>query len=219
MLLLATGVNRLLSIDNKSTNFYSYENVKINLKQVKSMNLRVDYIITYKEDDTKDIFHKYSTSLDENEIKNIHKFLEEASESEYYNIEMVSYMLFDQQKVELFHSTRYLKLPSNYSVNENLLARLESYGLDDFQYKNLLKLKGKVYTDRAKFYEDVISFAKLKDSQWAKDNIVSLGVDANTAKFLSYLKPEDSENLIIDKEIEKSISELTQAYESYEAIE
>ena len=217
--LLATGVNRLLSIDKKVKNFYTYKNIKINLNQVKSLRLRVDYIITYKEDDSKDIFHKYSTALNEQEIKNINTFLEEAKKSEYYSVEITTYMLFDTQKIELFHSPRYLKLPNKYSVNTNLLRELQSYGIDDFQYQNLLKLKDKIYTDRVKFYEDVISFAKLKDSSWAKKYIINLGVDANTALFMAHIESKDSENLMSEDALKNSVSELMGAYEVYEAIE
>jgi hypothetical protein len=181
--------------------------------------LKVDYIITYKEDSEKDIFSKYTTSLDENEIQNIHTFLENVSQSDYYNVEIVSYMLFDEKRLELFHSPRYLKLPSSYKVNKELLSTLQEYGVDDFQYKNLLKIEDKIYTDRTSFYKDVISFAKLKESQWLRNNIIRLGVDSKTAEFLENVDFKESEKLIGEKEIKESMSHLLDAYKSYEAIE
>jgi hypothetical protein len=217
--LLAIGVNKLLSLDKKATNFYTYKNIKINLQQVKSVKIRVEYIITDKEDDTKNIFKKYTTSLNENEINNIDTLLKEAQKSEYYNIEIATYMLFDTQKIELFHSPRYLKLPTHYSVNKNFLRELQSYGIDDFQYKNLLTLKDKIYTDRGKFYEDVINLAKLKDSPWARKHIINLGVDTSSVLFMQNIEAEDTENLMSVAALKATIVKLAASYKVYEAIE
>ncbi len=215
LVILIIGVNKLINIDKTESKFYEYNNMKINLAQVKVIRPRLDYIITYKEDANIDIFRKYSTSLNTKEIENIKGFLELASTSEFYNIEIVTYMMFDKQKVELYHSPRYIKHPETYSVNEDLLSQLSAYGLDGLQYNNLMKLKDIVYDDVNKFLDDVVSYAKLKKSNWSKENIPKLGLGSNANKFMKNIDTKIAEKSISEDDIKKILEQMKESHEAY----
>jgi len=214
-LILVIIIIVMLDLQDKPSMFYEYKDSKINLTQVKKIEPRVDYIITLKEDKSRDIFRKYSTPLNEKEIKNIEAILSLAQKSEYYNVEIIAYMMLDAQKVDLYHSNRYVKRVSNYSVNENLLDTLSNYGLDDFQYSNLEKLKGVVYEDSIKFLDDVVAYAKLKKSGWSEDNIPTLGLGTDGIKFMKNIPQEVADNNLSNDDIKGIVGSLNNAYSMY----
>ena len=215
LVIFIIGVTKSINIDKNESKFYEYKNMKINLAQVKVIRVRVDYIITYKEDENVNIFRKYSTSLNADEIGKIKGFLELAKTSEFYNIEIETYMLFDKQKIELYHSPRFLKHAATYSVNENLLSQLSAYGLDSFQYDNLVKIKDVVYDDANKFFGDVISYAKLKNSNWAKEHIPKLGLGSNANKFMRNIDMKVAQNSVDEEEIKNMIQDMQESYNKY----
>ncbi len=204
--------------EKKDRFFFEYKNTKINLNQVKKIVPKVDYIITYKEDNSTDVFRKHSTLLNEKEIKNIEAALKMAIKSDFYNVEVLSYMMLDNEKVVLSHSSQYLKKATHYSVNDNLLQELRKYGLDDYQYKNLLQLKDKVYEDSQTFFNDVISYAKLRKMRWVEENIPQLGLQPNGAKFMQILADDAVENEITEKDIQTIIKDLQNSYAVYVGI-
>jgi len=218
LVILIVGVNKLINIEKHEAKFYEYNNMKVNLAQVKVVRARVDYIITYKEDNNIDIFRKYSTSLNAQELENIKGFLELAKKSEFYNVEIETYMLFDKQKIALYHSPHFLKHATTYSVNENLLSQLSAYGLDGFQYKNLTKIKDVVYDDVNKFFDDVISYAKLKKSNWSQENIPRLGLGSNANKFMRNVNMQVAQKSMSDEDIKAIIKEMQESYEVYAGI-
>lgn len=218
LIILIVGVTKFISIEKNESNFYEYKNMKINLEQVKMVEAKVDYIITYKEDDNIDIFRKYSTPLNSNEIANIEGFLSLAKTSEFYNVEIVTYMLFDKQKIELYHSPRFLKHATTYTVNENLLSQLSVYGLDEFQYKNLTKIKNVVYDDANKFFNDVLAYAKLKNSNWSQEHIPKLGLSANANKFMSSVDMKVEQKSLNDENIKAIINNMKESYGTYNGI-
>lgn len=215
LIVLTVGVVKISNMGKSESNYYEYNNMKINLAQIETIKPRVDYIITYKEDANIDIFRKYSTSLNIQEIENIRGFLKLAQKSEFYNVQIVAYMMLDTHKVELYRSQHYLKYPATYSVNDDLLSRLSGYGLDDFQYKNLLKLKDIVYKDVNKFFDDVVSYAKLKKSNWAKENIPELGRGANANKFMQNIDSKLEEKSLTLEDIEEIVESMKDAHEKY----
>jgi len=219
VILLIVITSKLINMESEESQFYEYKNSKINLKQVKKIIPRLEYIITYKEDDNIDVFRKYTTPLNPKEIKNVESFLYLAQKSEFYNVEVISFMLFDDEKIPLYHSQRFLKSPANYSVNENMLSKLSSYGLDDMQYENLKQLKKKVYNDANVFFEDVISYAKIKRSEWSQENIPKLGLGLNAEKFLSTLSDGVEQRELTKKEILDIVKELKKSYKQYDGIE
>ena len=219
VILLIVITSKLINMESEESQFYEYKNSKINLKQVKKIIPRLEYIITYKEDDNIDVFRKYTTPLNPKEIKNVENFLYLAQKSEFYNVEVISFMLFDDEKIPLYHSQRFLKSPANYSVNENMLSKLSSYGLDDMQYENLKQLKKKVYNDANVFFEDVISYAKIKRSEWSQENIPKLGLGLNAEKFLSTLSDGVEQRELTKKEILEIVKELKKSYKQYDGIE
>ena len=218
LVILIVGVAKLVSIDKNESKFYEYNNVKINLAQVKEIRARVDYIITYKEDDNIDIFRKYSTHLNAAEIESIKGFLTLAKTSEFYNVEIETYMLFDKTKIGLYHSPRFLKHATTYSVNENLLSKLSAYGLDGFQYNNLTKIKDVVYDDVNKFFDDVVSYAKLKKSNWSQQNIPKLGLGSNANKFMSKVDMKITEKTLTDEDIKVIVKDMQDSYGVYNGI-
>jgi hypothetical protein len=218
LIIIGMGVNELSKINAKATTFYEDKDKKINLKLVKHIVPKVDYIITYKEDKNVDIFRKYSTTLNENEIKNIQSFLELAQNSAFYNVEIIAYMKLDDVTVELFHSKQYLKKAEVYSVNDNMLAILRSYGIDDFQYKSLAKLKDKIYEDSKTFYEDVVAYARLKKDAWSEQNIPLLGLGDNGIKFMHNIDKDAVDLALTQEEISLTCDGLKEAYYEYERI-
>lgn len=218
LLALSIGVFKLVDQANDRGVFYEYKDSKINLLQVKQIKPRVSYYATFAEDKTEDINRKYSTTFNIDEIKNIKKFLTVAKDSEFYNIEIVAYMMFDGREVELYKSDRFFKYAGQYSVNDNLLITLKNYGIDDFQYNNLVSIKDKIYTDKESFVNDVVMYAKLNNGSWTKENIPKLGLGKNGLKFMNGISDEIKENHLIDEDIEIIISSLQKALDSYEEI-
>ncbi len=215
---LSVGAFKLDDKSESKTNFYEYQNSKINLLQVKHITPRVSYYATLAEDNTEDINRKFSTILHKEEIRNIKEFLRLAKNSEFYNIEIVAYMMLDEIEVELYKSDRYFKYAGQYSVNDYLLETLDNYGIDEFQYKNLLALKGKIYTNRDKFVDDVVMYAKLKKGSWTDTNIPELGLGENGIKFMNGVSNEITENHLSDEDINNIISSLEKALNVYEGI-
>jgi len=215
LILLFIAVDKLSIIAVKESPFYEYNGNKINLNMVKTVRPRIDYIITYQEDDYSDLFHKYSTVLDENEINNIKKFLELAQKSEFYSVKINAYMMLDKEKIVLYNSEDFLKSPSKFVVDDYFLNTLRKEGLDEFQYKNLLKIKSIIYDDSKKFFEDVISYAKLKDSIWMRDHIASLGRSSKANKFMSHIPKELKTKELKSIDIEDVVHSLKNAYSQY----
>ena len=215
---LTVGVYKLNEKRGCKANFYEYKNSKINLLQVKRITPRVSYYATLAEDKTEDINRKFSTTFHKNEIQNIKEFLELAKNSEFYNIEIVAFMMFDNKEIALYKSGRFFKYAGQYSVNDYLLETLDNYGIDEFQYKNLSALKGKVYTDRDKFVEDVVMYAKLKKGSWTDENIPKLGLGQNGIKFMNDVSQELKENHLEDEDINTIVSNLEKALNVYEDI-
>ena len=218
LIVLSIGVFKLVEKDKSKTYFYEYENSKINLLQVKKITPRVSYYATLAEDKTEDINRKFSTVFHKKEIQNIKEFLTLAKNSEFYNIEIVAFMMFDNKEIELYKSDRYFKYAGQYSVNDYLLETLDNYGIDEFQYKNLSALKGKVYTDRDKFVDDVVMYAKLKKGSWTDENIPKLGLGKNGVKFMNGVSNEIKENHLQDEDINNIILNLEKALNVYEEI-
>jgi len=218
LVFVIAGVGELVQMNQKAITFYEYQDKKINLKLVKHIVPKVDYIITYKEDKNVDIFRKYSTTLNEQEIKNIQNFLELAQKSAFYHVEIIAYMKFDDTKIELFHSKQYLKKATEYSVNDSMLSILSSYGIDDFQYNNLAKIKDKIYEDSTAFYEDVVAYAKLKKDTWSEQNIPLLGLGDNGIKFMYNIDKEAEDLMLTQEEISLTSQALKDAYLEYERI-
>ena len=212
--LLTVGVYDIV----KKTNFYEYKNSKINLLQVKKINSRVSYYATLAEDKTEDINKKFSTTLNRGEIENIKSFLIAAKNSNFYNIEIVAFMMLDEIRVELYKSDKFIKYAGQYSVNDYLLKTLENYGVDDFQYNNLLTIKDKVYTDKDKFVNDVVTYAKLKKGSWSQENIPKLGLGKKGVKFMDDSINEIKEKHLTDEDIKIIILNLEKALNTYEEI-
>jgi len=217
VLLLSISVTtyNLVNQEKHSSNFFEYQDTKINLLQVKKVHPRVSYYATLSSDSIYDINKIYSTTLNTKEIKNIEKFLKLSKSSEFYNIEIRAFMMFDDQEIELFKSKNYTKFAKTYSINPYLLETLKIYGLDDFQYKNLLKIKDKKYTSKEKFIEDVLSFARMKRSNWSEKNIPILGLGEKGAKFMHNISEDEVENLIDDSKISEILNELNNSQEKY----
>ena len=216
---LSVGVFKLEDKAKSKTNFYEYKNSKINLLQVKRITPRVSYYATLAEDRTEDINRKFSTIFHKEEINNIREFLEVAKNSDFYNIEIVAYMMLDDIEVELYKSDKFFKYAGQYSVNDYLLETLDNYGIDEFQYKNLSTLKGKIYTDKDKFVDDVVMYAKLKKGSWTDENIPKLGLGQNGIKFMNGVSHEIKESHISDENIEDIILNLQKALNVYEEIQ
>jgi len=219
LVLLSVGVFKLVEKSDTKTNFYEYKNSKINLLQVKRITPRVSYYATLAEDKNEDINKKFSTIFHKKEIENIKEFLTLAKNSHFYNIEIMVYMMFDDTEIELYKSDKYFKYAGQYSVNDNLLKTLDNYGIDEFQYSNLSSLKGKIYTDKNKFIDDVVMYAKLKKGSWTDINIPKLGLGKNGIKFMNGLAEELKENHLQDEDIDKIIMNLEAALNHYEGIE
>jgi len=217
LIMLGALIVGVFNLDEK-TNFYEYKNSKINLLQVKKIDAKVSYYATLAEDRSEDINKKFSTTFNRAEIKNIQSFLTVAKNSKFYNIEIVAYMMFDEIRVELYRSDRYIKYAAHYSVNDYLLKTLENYGIDDFQYNSLLTLKDKVYTDKDKFVDDVVSCAKLKKGSWSQENIPKLGLGKKGLKFMDNVAHEINEKHLSDEDIESIVLNLQKALRTYEEI-
>lgn len=207
------GVFCLNEINKKVSNFYEYKNEKINLTQVKQIRPRVDYMITLSQDKNEDMHRVYSTSLNEKEIQKIQKFIEMSKESAYYDIKIDAYMMFDNKKIELYESKRYIKLPSKYTITQHMLDVLRSYGLDEYQYKNLFKYKSKEFNDKDDFVDFVIDRAKIKRSDWLVSKIISLGIGFKEKVFMSKMRI-DAKDLLLEDEDEVTES-LRSAYDKY----
>ena len=218
LIVLSVGVFKLNEKSQSKTNFYEYKNSKINLLQVKRITPRVSYYATLAEDKTEDINRKFSTIFHKKEIHNIKEFLELAKNSKFYNIEIVAYMMFDDIEVQLYKSESFFKYAGQYSVNDYLLETLHNYGIDEFQYKNLSALKGKMYTDEKKFVDDVVMYAKLKKGSWTDENIPKLGLGQNGVKFMDGVSQEIKENHLRNEDIQNIILNLQNALNIYEEI-
>lgn len=205
----------LVGMNKKGGNFYTYKDTKINLLQVKKIHPRVSYYATLSSDSLPEINKLFSTTLNDKEIQNIEKFLKLSQDSEFYNIEIQAFMMFDDQKIELYKSPTYTKYARKYSVNPYLLETLKIYGLDDFQYANLLKIKDKIYTSKEKFLEDVLTYARLKHSHWSEKNIPILGLGEKAAKFMHNVDTNEKENLLDVKGISEILHGLKEANEKY----
>jgi len=218
LVLLVIAVNLLSGVNKQKSSFYEYEGKKINLYLVKNIVPRVDYIITYKEDKVDDIFRKYSTILNEEEIENIENFLELAQKSDFYSVKVIAYMLFDGENIKLYNSAHFLKQPNKYVVGDRLLSRLKSYGLDEFQYESLLKLRGIVYKDKEKFLEDVLASAHLKDTEWLRESIVQLARDSKANAFMRNVSDGVEDKELSSDAIHNIVTGLKEAYRNYNGI-
>lgn len=219
--ILATVILGLLclkAIDTKLVNFYEHDNKKINLAQIKYINSRVDYIATLSQDKSEDMNRKYSTHFDINEISKIEKILEISKKSDFYDIKIDAYMMFDNEKINLFQSKRYVKLPTNFKVNPHMLSTLKTYGIDDYQYQNLLKLQDQSFTNREDFVNTVIDRAKLKKNDWLVTNIALLGVGQKESDFLKNIDSTTAETILDKSEISTVIDSLKSSYDKYSGI-
>ncbi|MFA6195986.1 MAG: hypothetical protein WC656_05035 [Sulfurimonas sp.] len=212
------GLLCLKSIDTKLVNFYEHDNKKINLAQIKYITSRVDYIATLSQDKSEDMNRKYSTHFDMNEISKIEEILELSKKSDFYDIKIDAYMMLDNEKINLFQSKRYVKLPTNFKVNPHMLSTLKTYGIDDYQYQNLLKLQDQSFTSREEFVNTVIDCAKLRKNDWLITNIALLGVGQKESDFLKNIDSNTTEIVLDKSEISTVINSLKSSYDKYTGI-
>lgn len=212
---LIIGLFRLSDIDEKLTNFYQYDNKKINLAAVKYIQPRVDYVATLSQDKDEDFNRKYSTHFDMNEISKIEKFLTLSKESDFYDIQINAYMIFDNEKINLFQSKRFVKLPSKYKVTPYMIGKLNGYGLDEYQHQNLTKLQEQVFSKKDEFVNTVIDRAKLRKSDWLVTNIALLGVGQKESNFLKNIENDTPETLLEKNDVKEIISSLKAAHDNY----
>jgi len=210
--------NTLDGINKNTKKFYAYDKGKINLQQVKKIHPRVEYYATLSQDKNLDLYKKYSTHFDIDEIDNINSFLATTHNSKFYNIEITAFLLFDNERVNIYRSKRYLKLPSNYTVSDYMLNILKMYGVDDYQYAQLEKLKGQLLASKKEFTAKIVSVAKLNNNDWVVKNVPILGLGEKAAKFLKEIDQEAQENLLSDDEIKTLIEDLKSAYSKYTEI-
>ena len=215
---ILVGLLSLKAINAKLINFYEYDNKKINLAQIKYINSRVDYIATLSQDKSEDMNRKYSTHFDMNEISKIEKILEISKKNDFYDIKIDAYIMFDNEKINLFQSKRYIKLPTNFKVNSHMLNTLKTYGIDDYQYQNLLKLQEQSFTNREDFVNTVIDRAKLKKNDWLITNIALLGVGQKESDFLKNIDSNATQMLLDKNEISTVIDSLKSSYDKYAEI-
>lgn len=201
------------------TRFYEYEGKKINLIQVKEIEPRVDYMIAYDKSSDLDTFYRHSQQITEKEIASLNEILQKAQKSDFYEIEFLVYLLFDDQKIVLYHSPLFFKAVKHYSVNDNMLQTLKNYGIDEYQHKGIASIKGQVYQDKERFIDDVVHLGKLKKSEWSKKNIPLLGMDQRAAAFTKQLDGNEHEKLLQDEDREKIIQALQRAYQTYMSIQ
>jgi len=206
VVLLIGSLYILIEINKKSSNFYELENSKINLAMVKHLRIKVDYSVTLAE---------HSTYLNPQEIQNIENILLKASSNEFYAIHIKSYFMFDDEKVILFDSKKYLKKPSIYRVSKNMLEKLKIYGLDDAQYNNLLLLKDKDFRNKEEFISTVIEHAKLTRDNWTQENIPLLGMNKFALALLETLDESATEMILKEEDITEILKSLNNAYKQY----
>ncbi|MCX6075387.1 MAG: hypothetical protein NTW78_00700 [Campylobacterales bacterium] len=215
LIALIIGLFRLSGIDEKLTNFYQYDNKKINLTAVKFIQPRVDYVATLSQDKDEDFNRKYSTHFDLNEISKIEKFLKLSKQSDFYDIQINAYMMFDNEKINLFQSKRFVKLPSKYKVTPYLIGKLNGYGLDEHQHQNLTKLQEQVFSKKDEFVNTVIERAKLRKSDWLVTNIALMGVGQKESNFLKNIENDTPETLLEKNDIKEIISSLKAVHDNY----
>ncbi len=218
LVVLVVGLFFLKSINQKSTNFYEYEKSKINLTNVKYIQERVDYIATLSQDEERELHRKYSTHLNEEEIEKIEKILDLSKTSDFYDIQINAYMLFDNEKVAQFQSKRFTKLPSHYKVTPYMVNKLQGYGLDDYQHQNLTKLQEQLFTNRAEFVNTVIDRTKLRRSDWLVTNITLLGVGQKESQFLKNIDGNATDVLLEESDIKEIVNALKNAHSTYAGI-
>ena len=126
--------------------------------------------------------------------------------------------MFDNEKINLFQSKRYIKLPTNFKVNSHMLNTLKTYGIDDYQYQNLLKLQEQSFTNREDFVNTVIDRAKLKKNDWLITNIALLGVGQKESDFLKNIDSNATQMLLDKNEISTVIDSLKSSYDKYAEI-
>jgi len=199
-------VSNIYSLLENKSNFYEYNNTKINLLQVKKISTKVTYSDSNKH---------YNAILSEKEIMNIEKFLLQTSKKKFYNIQLSIFFNFDNQVIQLYQSPRYLKLPKIYTINPYMLETLKSYGLDDFQYKSLQKLQDKEYKDKKKFADDVITFARLKRNAWSENYIPLLGLGKDAHRFMQNIQENAKEHKMKVEDINIIMLELHKARNKY----
>jgi hypothetical protein len=212
---LVLGLFCIKGINAKLSNFYEYENKKINLSSVKNIQVRVDYIASLSQDKSEDIHRKYSTHFTMQEVEKIEKILELSKESDFYDIQISTYMMFDNEKINLFQSKRYIKLPTHFKVNPFLLSTLKTYGIDDYQYQNLSKLQEQVFNNKDEFVNTIIERAKLRRSDWLVANLELLGAGEKESEFLKNMESNATQLLLDDDEIDTIITSLKSAYDNY----
>jgi len=199
--------------------FYEYRGTKINLLQVHKIEPKISYRISSPDDNFENINKQYNVQFNTNEINKIVKLLKVISSKSYYNIEIIAYMIFDKRQIELYRSKHYIKYPQYYSVNEYLLETLRAYGIDDFQYNSLLKIKGIKYKSRNKFIEEVVSYGKLKRGRWSDTEIPRLGLNRKGDRFVQTLEDNLQENILTQKDRTSIIEGLEDAYKAYLGIQ
>lgn len=199
-------ISNIYSLLENKSNFYEHNNTKINLLQVKKISTRVVYSDSNKH---------YNAALSEEEIMNIEKFLLQTSKKKFYNIQLSISFNFDNQVIQLYQSPRYLKLPKTYTINPYMLETLQTYGLDAFQYKSLQKLQDKMYKNKKKFVDDVITFARLKRNAWSENLIPLLGLGKDAHRFMQSIQENEKEHTMEVEDINIIILELHKARNKY----
>jgi len=214
-LLFIYAVNQMQDMKHLLERFYEYDGKKINLTQVKVIEPRVDYIISYEDAEDFDTFYRHSKQINDREITLLKKLLKEAQKSDFYEVQVLVYFLFDDQKIFLYRSPHYLKTIHTYSVNDHLLGVLKNYGIDDFQYQSIARIKGEIYTDKEKFIDDVVHLGKLKKSAWVQKNIPLLGMGKKGDAFMRKREVGEDEKILTDEQREAIVEAVEKAYSIY----
>lgn len=208
----------------ESDKWYDYGNGKINLKNINFIKPVIQATLSLSDGPLKEIGVQFTEPLTEENATKYKSFLtkENTISSDFYAIQIHTYVMFDAFKLDLFDSDMLIKRPEKYSVNDFMLKKIKDQGVPENAIERLKTNSKDQIFDRDGFIKFLGTNDINLDNYWVKEVLINTGLGEKGYKFIEKYginsKDKDSEHLASENDLTMFKSKIDYSIKSYKNI-
>ena len=177
----------------QSGQWYDYGDGKINLSKVDHIRPLIRSTLTLPDDPTDEMFAQFNESLNEINVKKYRNILttKDILASDFYAIQVETYVMFDSFKLKIYESDLYIKLPELYRVNAHMIKQMRANNVPNESIEKLQNESKKLNSagvDRTAFIKLLKDSSFNMDSAWVQNTLIDLGLGEKGLLFVDKYK-------------------------------
>lgn len=206
----------------QSGQWYDYGDGKINLSKVDHIRPLIRSTLTLPDDSTGEMFAQFNESLNDINVKKYRNILttKDILASDYYAIQVETYVMFDSFKLKIYESDFYIKLPELYRVNAHMIQQMRANNVPNESIEKLQTESKKLNStgvDRTAFIKLLKDSSFNMDSAWVQNTLIDLGLGEKGLMFINKYK-NSVKRSASETDIDKLREKLTESLKRYKEI-